>query len=222
KTIVHPAQLAAIIIEPVMGEGGFLPISAEFLVQLRALADRHGIVLILDEVQTGFGRTGRMFASERLGVAPDLMTVAKSIAGGLPLAGVVGRAKIMDSVPPGGVGGTFAGNPVSCAAALAAIAILEDLVARGRPDAIGQRIRERMLGLAKKVSIIREVRGLGAMQAIELAGGGTTKKLAAPRDRRPLLLSAGTSHHAIPFPGPLSISDEALEEGLAIFEHAVT
>jgi len=222
KTIVHPTQLAAIVIEPVMGEGGFLPIPAAFLAQLRSLADRHGIVLVLDEVQTGFGRTGRMFASERLGVVPDLMTVAKSIAGGLPLAGVVGRAKIMDSVPPGGVGGTFAGNPVSCAAALAAIAILEDLVARGRPDAIGQRIGERMHALSKKVPIIRDVRGLGAMQAIELAGADTTKILAAARDRGLLLLSAGTYNNVIRFLAPLSISDEALDEGLTIFEAAIT
>jgi 4-aminobutyrate aminotransferase/(S)-3-amino-2-methylpropionate transaminase len=230
KTIIHPTELAAVIIEPVLGEGGFVTAPASFLAALRALCDRHGIVFVADEVQTGFGRTGTMFACERLGVVPDLLTAAKSVAGGLPLGAVVGRAEVMSSVLPGGVGGTFAGNPIACAAALAAIAMLEELVKSGRPDAIGGRIADRLLALAGRFPLIGDVRGLGAMQAIELVRDRRSKEpadretgavLQAARDRGLLLLSAGTYGNVIRFLTPLSISDEALDEGLAILEEAL-
>jgi 4-aminobutyrate aminotransferase-like enzyme len=171
-----------------------------------------------------------MFACERLGVVPDLLTAAKSMAGGLPLAAVVGRASIMNSVGKGGVGSTFAGNPIACAAALESIGILERLVAAGRPDAIGERIRERMLRLQKELPRLGEVRGLGAMQAIELVRDPQTKApaadetravLAAARERGVLLLSAGTYGNVVRFLTPLSIADEVLDEGLAITEQAL-
>jgi 4-aminobutyrate aminotransferase/(S)-3-amino-2-methylpropionate transaminase len=230
KTMIQPGELAAVIIEPVLGEGGFIPAPASFLAALRTLCDRHGIVFVADEVQTGFGRTGTMFACERLGVVPDLLAAAKSIAGGLPLGAVVGRAEVMSAVGPGGVGGTFAGNPVACAAALGAVATLEELVKSGRPDAIGGRIADRLRSLASRLPLIGEVRGLGAMQAIELVRDRRSKEpadretaavLAAARDRGLLLLSAGTYGNVIRFLTPLSISDEALDEGLAILEEAL-
>ena len=137
KTLVRPDDLAAIIVEPILGEGGFVVPPTSFLQELRALSDRHGIVLILDEVQSGFGRAGTMFACERFGVEPDLITLAKSMGAGMPLAAVVGRAPLMDAIPPGGVGGTFAGNPVACAAALEAMAIIERTVRSGQAELLG-------------------------------------------------------------------------------------
>ena len=144
KTVVSPTDLAAIIIEPVLGEGGFVVPPPAFLHELRALADAHGIVLIIDEVQSGFGRTGKMFAIEHVGIEPDLMTLAKSMGAGTPLAAVVGRASLMDTIQPGGVGGTYGGNPVACAAALEAIRIIEGLVTSGRAAALGARLRARL------------------------------------------------------------------------------
>lgn len=226
-TIVRPAELAAVLIEPVLGEGGFVVPPVAFLAELRAFCDEHGIVLIADEIQSGFGRTGTLFACEGLGLRPDLVTVAKSIAGGLPLAGVVGRASIMDSVTPGGLGGTFAGNPVACAAALAAMELLEKEVRSGRPAAMGQKLHARLLQLARRCPLIGEVRGLGPMQAIELVREPSTKEpapaetaavIAKARDRGLLILSAGTYGNVIRFLAPLTISDEALDEGLSVLE----
>src|SRR5262249_10813921 len=145
KTIVRPEDLAAVILEPVLGEGGFLVPPREFVRELRAFCDHHGIVLIADEVQAGMGRTGAMFASQLLDLQPDLLTTAKSIAGGMPLSAVVGRATIMDRIQPGGTGGTFAGNPVACAAALASIQLLEREIAAGRPQAVGERAKAKLL-----------------------------------------------------------------------------
>ena len=230
QTIVAPTELAAIIVEPVLGEGGFIVPPREFLHELRALCDQYGIVLIADEIQTGFGRTGALFGCERHDLSPDLVTMAKSIAGGLPLAAVVGRALIMDAVPPGGLGGTFAGNPISCAAALTAIDILEREVAAGRPEAIGRRIAGRLQALAAELPLIGEVRGLGAMQAIELVHDRSTKEpaaaetalaIAAARANGVLLLSAGTYGNVIRFLAPLTITDDALDEGLAVVEQAL-
>jgi 4-aminobutyrate aminotransferase/(S)-3-amino-2-methylpropionate transaminase len=230
QTLVRPQDLAAVIVEPVLGEGGFLVPPPPFVAELRALCDRHGIVLIADEVQSGFGRAGTMFASERLDLRPDLMTAAKSIAGGLPLAAVVGRATIMDAIPPGGVGGTFAGNPVACAAALAALAVLEAEVAGGRPEAIGRRIQERMQAVARDVALVGDVRGLGAMQAIELvrdratrepAASETQQVIAEARARGVLLLSAGTYGNVVRFLPPLTAPDALLDEGLAAIEEAL-
>ena len=230
KTLVRPEDLAAVILEPVLGEGGFLVPPAAFIAELRAFCDRHGIVLIADEIQSGFGRTGTMFASERLDLRPDLMTVAKSIAGGLPLAAVVGRATIMDSIPPGGTGGTFGGNPVACAAALAAIALLEAEIESGRPEALGRRIQERMQAIARELTLIGDVRGLGAMQAIELVRDRSTREpapadaqrvIAEARARGVLLLSAGTYGNVVRFLLPLTAPDDLLEEGLAVIEVAL-
>jgi 4-aminobutyrate aminotransferase/(S)-3-amino-2-methylpropionate transaminase len=229
-TLVRPEDLAAVILEPVLGEGGFLVPPPAFVAELRALCDRHGIVLVADEVQTGFGRTGTMFASERLDLRPDLITAAKSIAGGLPLAAVVGRAAIMDAIPPGGVGGTFAGNPVACAGALAALRVLEAEVAAGRPEAAGRLIRQRMEALARAVDLIGDVRGLGAMQAIELvrdrgtrepAPAETREVIAEARARGVLLLGAGTYGNVVRFLVPLTVPDDLLEEGLAVIEEVL-
>jgi 4-aminobutyrate aminotransferase/(S)-3-amino-2-methylpropionate transaminase len=230
ETLVRPRDLAAVIVEPVLGEGGFLVAPPDFVAELRAFCDRNGVVLIADEVQTGFGRTGAMFASERLGLRPDLVTAAKSIAGGLPLAAVVGRAPIMDAVPPGGVGSTFAGNPVACAAALEVLALLEGEIARGRPEAIGRRIGDRMRAVAREVELLGEVRGLGAMQAIELVRDRATREPAAEaarqviaeaRARGVLLLGAGTAGNVVRFLAPLTVPDDLLEEGLAAVEAAL-
>jgi 4-aminobutyrate aminotransferase/(S)-3-amino-2-methylpropionate transaminase len=231
QTIVDPADLAAVIIEPVLGEGGFITPPREFWPQLREFCDRYGVVLILDEVQTGFGRTGTMFACEQLGVAPDLMTVAKSIAAGLPLSAVVGRAAVMDSVGRGGVGGTYGGNPIACHAAIAAMRILEtEVVGNGRAALLGRIVSDRLSSLAVRHHLIGEVRGLGAMQAIELvrdrmslepAAAETHAVIAAARDRGLLLLSAGTFGNVIRLLMPLTIADGVLDEGLAILEEAM-
>jgi 4-aminobutyrate aminotransferase / (S)-3-amino-2-methylpropionate transaminase / 5-aminovalerate transaminase len=230
KTVVRPQDLAAVIIEPVLGEGGFLAAPPAFLQELRAFCDKYGIVFIADEVQTGFARTGEMFACEALGVVPDLMCVAKSIAGGMPLAAVVGKASIVDQVGVGGLGGTYAGNPVSCAAALAAIAVIESQGLVARAAALGSRLRTRLSAMAEKLPLIGEVRGVGAMVAIELVRDRKTREpadketqaaIAWARDRGLLLLGAGTYGNVIRFLMPLTISDAELDEGLAIVEAAL-
>ena len=227
---IRPEELAAVILEPVQGEGGFVVPPTAFLTELRAFCDRHKIVLIADEVQTGVGRTGTVFASQQLDFVPDLTTVAKSIAGGLPLSAVVGRASIFDSVHVGGLGGTFAGNPVSCAAALATLSILEAEIAAGRPQALGEKLRARLLTWQKKHALVGDVRGLGAMQAMELVRDPTTKTpadtetkalITAARERGVLLLSAGTYGNVIRFLMPLTIDDATLNEGLDVVEAAL-
>jgi 4-aminobutyrate aminotransferase/(S)-3-amino-2-methylpropionate transaminase len=227
---VRPEELAAVILEPVQGEGGFVVPPVAFFQELRAFCDKHKIVLIADEVQTGVGRTGTVFASEQLGFTPDLTTVAKSIAGGLPLSAVVGRAAIFDSVHVGGLGGTFAGNPVSCAAALATLSILEAEIAAGRPKALGEKLRARMLGWQKKHAVVGDVRGLGSMMAMELVRDPKTKTpadtetkalIAKARDNGVLLLSAGTYGNVVRFLMPLTIEDAVLNEGLDVVEAAL-
>ncbi|MDP2345664.1 MAG: 4-aminobutyrate--2-oxoglutarate transaminase [Deltaproteobacteria bacterium] len=227
---VRPEELAAVILEPVQGEGGFVVPPVAFFQELRAFCDKHKIVLIADEVQTGIGRTGTVFASEQLGFVPDLTTVAKSIAGGLPLSAVVGRAAIFDSVHVGGLGGTFAGNPVSCAAALATLAILEAEIAAGRPKALGEKLRARMNTWQKKHAVVGDVRGLGAMMAMELVRDPKTKTpadtetkalIAKARDKGVLLLSAGTFGNVVRFLMPLTIEDAVLNEGLDVVEAAL-
>jgi 4-aminobutyrate aminotransferase/(S)-3-amino-2-methylpropionate transaminase len=230
KTAVRPEDLAAVIFEPVLGEGGFLAAPPEFVREARAFCDRYGIVLVADEIQSGMARTGTMFASEQLGLEPDLMTIAKSIAGGLPLAAVVGRASIMNAVPPGGVGGTFGGNPIACAAALASIAILESAVRAGRPAAVGVRTRARLDAWQRELPIVGAIRGLGAMLAVELvrdrrartpADAETRAVIAYARDRGVLLLPAGTYGNVVRFLFPLTITDEELDEGLDVVEDAL-
>jgi 4-aminobutyrate aminotransferase / (S)-3-amino-2-methylpropionate transaminase / 5-aminovalerate transaminase len=211
--VIAPDRVAAFIVEPVLGEGGFVPAPAEFLPALRGIADTHGIVLIADEIQTGFGRTGTFFACEQFGVEPDLLTVAKSIGGGLPLAGVVGKAEIMDAPAPGGLGGTFAGNPVACAAALEIFEIMDDaFLARAR--AIGRKIAAALQVLQGEFAQIEDVRGLGAMQAMELSSGAPAIVEAA-RERGLLLLLAG-QRDVIRIIVPLVIGDVELDEGLEI------
>lgn len=225
KNDVEPERVAAFIIEPVQGEGGFYVAPAEFISGLKALADRHGILLIADEVQTGAGRTGTWFACEQWPVAPDLITTAKSLAGGFPLAGVVGRAEVMDAPAPGGLGGTYAGSPVSCAAALAVFEAFEKEHLLARSRAIGALLLTRLQEMAEKQPAIGDVRGLGAMVAMELFEGGEVdrpdaalaKKVVAEAARRGLiLLSCGTYGNVIRILVPLTASDELLEEGLTI------
>ena len=230
ETHVPAAHIAAIVIEPQLGEGGFVPAPRAYMEGLRAICDRHEIVLVADEVQTGFGRTGRMFAMEHFGVEPDLMTVAKSIAAGLPLSGVIGRAEIMDGAHPGAIGGTYIGNPVAQAAALAVLGVFEeeDLVARA--ELIGERMRERMLGWQRRWPVIGDVRGLGAMLAIELVEDPATKEPAphltaavidAALHRGLILLKAGVHANCIRVLCPLTIEDAVLDEALEVWEDAL-
>jgi 4-aminobutyrate aminotransferase/(S)-3-amino-2-methylpropionate transaminase len=215
---VAPSRVAALIVEPVLGEGGFVPAPMAFLLRLRSIADAHGIVLIADEVQTGFGRTGTMFACEHYGIEPDLITVAKSLAGGLPLAAVVGKAEIMDAPEPGGLGGTFAGNPIACAAALEVLEIMDDaFLARAR--AIGKRIAAALHALKDEFSQVGDVRGLGAMMAMELPAKAP-EVVAAARERGLLLLLAG-HRDVIRVLVPLVVGDDELDEGLAILRAAM-
>jgi 4-aminobutyrate aminotransferase/(S)-3-amino-2-methylpropionate transaminase len=229
-THVAAEDVAAIVFEPQLGEGGFVPAPPEFVQGLRRICDAHGIVLIADEVQTGFGRTGRMFAMEHFGVEPDLMVVAKSIAAGLPLSGVVGRAALMDAPHEGALGGTYVGNPVALAAGLAVLDVFEeeDLVARGA--VVGETIRARMLAWQERYPQIGDVRGLGAMLAIELVRDPQTKEPAAPlaaaivsaaAERGLLLLTAGTYGNCIRVLCPLVIGDAELEEALGVWEEAL-
>jgi 4-aminobutyrate aminotransferase/(S)-3-amino-2-methylpropionate transaminase len=228
--VVAPETVAAIVMEPVLGEGGFVPAPPSFVEGVRAICDREGIVFVADEVQTGFGRTGRMFAMEHFAVEPDLITVAKSIAAGLPLSGVLGKAEIMDAPAEGGVGGTYVGNPVAQAAALAVLDVFEDeqLVERGRR--IGDTIRGRMLAWQERFPAIGDVRGLGAMLAIELvedlaskapAPGLATRIAAEAAQRGLLLLKAGVHGNCIRVLCPLTIEDGELDEALAAWEEAL-
>lgn len=215
---VAPDRVAAIIIEPVLGEGGFMPAPAEFLRALRRLTTERGIVLVADEIQSGFGRTGRFFACEHYGLEPDLITVAKSFGGGLPLAAVVGKAEMMDAPQPGGLGGTFAGNPVACAAAMAVFEIMDEAFLE-RARAIGARIERALRGLHAHYKEIDDVRGLGAMMAMELASGAAAIVEAARR--RGLLLLLAGDHNVVRILVPLVIGDAELDEGLAILSDAV-
>jgi 4-aminobutyrate aminotransferase/(S)-3-amino-2-methylpropionate transaminase len=227
---VPAERIAAIVFEPQLGEGGFVPAPAEFVEGLRAICDAHGIVLVADEVQTGFGRTGRMFAMEHFDVEPDLITVAKSIAAGLPLSGVIGRAEIMDGAHAGAIGGTYIGNPVAQAAALAVLDVFaeEDLV--GRANVVGERIRERMLAWQERWAEIGDVRGLGAMLAIELVRDPETKEPApelaaatidAALKRGLILLRSGLYGNCIRELCPLTIEDAVLDEALDAWEDAL-
>ena len=229
-TQVAAETVAAIVVEPVQGEAGFLPAPQEFMDGLRRICDREGILLVADEVQTGFGRTGRMFAMEHYGVEPDLMTVAKSIAGGLPLSGVVGKAEIMDSLWDNAVGGTYVGNPVAIAAAVAVLDVFEEEALVERAQRIGETIRARMLAWQERFDAIGDVRGLGAMLAIEYVEDRGTKKPAPAVASRVaeeavarglLLLQAGIHSNCNRVLCPLVITDAELEEGLAAWEEAL-
>ncbi|MBC7347640.1 MAG: aminotransferase class III-fold pyridoxal phosphate-dependent enzyme, partial [Clostridia bacterium] len=224
-------KIAAVVVEVVQGEGGFIVCPKDFLLGLKELCKQYGIVYIVDEIQTGFGRTGRMFASEHYGLEPDLMALAKSIAAGLPLSAVVGRAEIMDAPAPGEVGGTYGGNPVSCAAALAAIdkVSADDLPARARH--IGQVMLERLTALKEKYPLVGDVRGLGAMVGMELVRDRKTKEPATAQTseiisrcaaKGLITLKAGIYDNVVRFLVPLVVTDEQLEWGLAVLESVVS
>ena len=224
-----PSRIAAIIIEPVQGEGGFHPAPPELMRGLRAICDEHGIVLIADEVQTGFGRTGRMFAMEHYDVRPDLICVAKSLAGGLPLSGVIGKASIMDAADPGGLGGTYAGNPLSCVAALAVLDVIEQENLIERSCEIGRRIERAIRGFGKRNDLmpISMPRGQGAMIAFDIVSERGSNDPDAPATKRVvrraheeglILLSCGVNFNTIRVLVPLTCSDAMLDEGLGILE----
>jgi len=225
KSDVEPSRIAAMIIEPVQGEGGFYPAPAGFLQALRALCDEHGIVLIIDEIQTGFGRTGTLFASEQAGVEPDLMPVAKSLAGGFPLSGVVGKAEIMDSVAPGGLGGTYGGSALGCAAGLAVLDVIEDEDLCAKSLAIGKQIRAWAEALQAENNCIGHIRTTGAMAAIELVKEGVADSPDADLARAiaahaveggVILLTCGVRGNVIRFLPPLTIEPELLAEALEV------
>jgi len=229
---IGPDNVAAIIIEPVQGEGGFHPAPRELLESLREICDRHGILLIADEVQTGFARTGRMFGIEHSGVKPDLMTVAKSLAGGFPLSGVVGRAEIMDAAEPGGLGGTYAGNPLACAAALAVMDVIAEEKLIERANILGERIKARLDTISRRNDTvpIAAIRGPGAMVAFDIVTevGGSEPDAAATRrvtqaaiESGLVLLSCGVYANTIRILNPLTIPDDVLEEGLGLLEGAL-
>jgi 4-aminobutyrate aminotransferase / (S)-3-amino-2-methylpropionate transaminase / 5-aminovalerate transaminase len=228
QTLVAAEDVAAIVFEPVQGEGGFIPATEEFVRGLRSICDEHGIVLVCDEVQSGFARTGRFFAIEHFGVEPDLITVAKSIAMGIPLSGVLGKAEIMDAPVAGGVGGTFVGNPVAQAAALAVLDVIEDEGLVDRSAAIGETMRARMDSWQARWPQIGDVRGLGAMIAIELVGedktpatGLASRVVEEALARGLLLLKAGVAGNCIRVLVPLVISDAELDEALQVWESAL-
>jgi 4-aminobutyrate aminotransferase/(S)-3-amino-2-methylpropionate transaminase len=230
STQVAAETVAAIVVEAVQGEGGFIPAPPAFMEGLRAICDREGIVLVVDEVQTGFGRTGRMFAVEHYGIEPDLITVAKSIAAGLPLSGVVGKAEIMDALWDNAVGGTYVGNPVALAAAVAVLHVFEEEGLVERAQRIGDTIRARMLGWQERFEAIGDVRGLGAMLAVEYVEDRETKAPAPGIASRVaeeaavrglLLLKAGVHSNCNRVLCPLVITDAELDEGLAAWEEAL-
>lgn len=225
KNDAQPGDIAAIILEPVQGEGGFYAAPKEFMVRLRKLCDDHGILLIADEVQSGAGRTGTFFAMEQMGVDADLVTFAKSIAGGFPLSGVTGRATVMDSVGAGGLGGTYAGNPLACAAALAVIDAFEEEKLLDRSKAVGEQLTAGLKAIAAKHKTIVDVRGLGAMIAVELGEDGDVHKpngalasqiVVRAREKNLIMLSCGTYGNVLRILVPLTVSDEDLQRGLSI------
>ncbi len=225
KSDIEPTGVAAIIIEPVQGEGGFYPAPPGFLRQVRDICDTHDIVMIADEIQTGFGRTGKMFAVEHAGVEPDLMTIAKGLAGGFPLAGVVGKAEVMDSVPPGGLGGTFGGSPIGCAAGHAVLDVIEKEDLCNKALAIGEQVRHWAEVLQQETSCVGDIRITGAMCAIELVENNDancpaaelTKAIAAEAAiQGVILLTCGVRGNVIRFLPPLTIENALLTEALAI------
>jgi 4-aminobutyrate aminotransferase len=229
KADIEPSRVAAIVFEPVQGEGGFNVIQPEAVRWLRELCDEHGIVLIADEVQTGFGRTGRMFAMEHFGVVPDLMTIAKSLAAGVPLSAVTGRAEIMDAPAPGGLGGTYAGNPLAVAAAHAVIDVMQAEKLPERGAKLGDRLQAVLNELRATTPEIADVRGLGAMVAVEFNRPGSdepdaefTKKVQAEAlKRRLILLSCGVNANVIRFLFPLTVTEPIFDEALTILRESM-
>ena len=230
STEVMPEHVAAVVIEPELGEGGFIPAPAAFLQRLRAITQRHGIVLVADEVQSGFGRTGKMFGYQHAAIEPDLVVMAKSLAAGLPLSAVVGKTPIMDAPLPGGLGGTYGGNPLACASALAVLDVFETEGLAARGAAIGDQMRAALLRLQARVPAIGDVRGLGAMLAIELVADPASKApdaelaqriIDAARDRGLLLLKCGPHKNVVRLLPPLTASPEEIASGVERLEAAV-
>jgi len=227
KRVVAAESVAAIIVEPVLGEGGFVSPPADYLPALQKLCRAHGILLIADEVQTGFGRTGKMFTCEHSGIEPDLLVTAKSLGGGLPIAGVTGRAEIMDHNGPGAIGGTFGGSPVACEAALAAIAILERDRLCERAMTLGERFRGRARAWQARCPLVGDIRGIGAMQAIELVKDAASRAPATDETKRlvrhcyergVILVTAGTHGNIVRLLMPLVITDDEFDEALGVIE----
>jgi 4-aminobutyrate aminotransferase len=228
KADIEPEQVAALIVEPVQGEGGFYVMPTEFLRALRQICDRHGIVLIADEIQTGFARTGKMFAMQHHDVLPDLMTMAKSLAGGMPLSAVCGRAEIMDAPAPGGLGGTYAANPLAIASAHAVLDVIADEQLCARAERLGTRLHARLQALRFTVPAISDVRGLGAMVAVEFADAAgapdsafTKRVQQRAQEAGLLLLTCGVYGNVIRFLFPLTIEEAIFDEGLNILSHAL-
>jgi len=220
-------DVAAVILEPIQGEGGYVMPPGEFFGALSVFCRERGIVMIADEIQSGFGRTGTFFASERLGFVPHLITFGKSIANGLPLAGLLGRAEVMDGLAPGGLGGTYGGNPVACAAAEAVLDVIEDEQLLARAESIGAWIEARTRDYTTRFSLVGDVRITGAMAALELVTDQETKVpataeclafMTACRERGLLVVPAGPNRNVIRFLGPLTLTDEELDEGFSIIE----
>ncbi len=230
KRVVASEDVAAVIAEPVLGEGGFVAPPPEFFPTLIDICHKHGVLFIADEVQTGFGRTGALFACERYGIEPDLIVTAKSLGGGLPIAAVTGRAEIMDAPSPGGLGGTFAGNPLSCAAALAVLDLFEHGNLLSRANALGSHFQRRAREWQKRWPVIGDIRGLGAMQAIELihatghrepASAETKQIIKHCYENGLIALSAGSYSNCIRILAPLVITDAQMDEGLDVLENAI-
>ncbi|MDQ3248363.1 MAG: aspartate aminotransferase family protein, partial [Chloroflexota bacterium] len=229
-THVDPSAVAAIIIEPVQGEGGFIPAAFAYMRRLRTLCDKHNIVLIVDEVQSGFARTGRMFAFEHSGIEPDLVVMAKSLGAGMPIAAVTGRAEIIDAPHTGGLGSTYGGNPLACVAALKTLDFIQENDLPGRAEQIGELMLGRMHHWQQRFDLIGDVRGLGAMVAIEFVAGkgDKTPNTAAPLKvveeaykRGLMLIRAGLYSNCVRTLVPLTITDAELEEGLDVLEAAI-
>jgi 4-aminobutyrate aminotransferase/(S)-3-amino-2-methylpropionate transaminase len=228
---IDPSHIAAIVIEPVQGEGGFVPAPPRFLQRIRELCTQHGIVMICDEIQCGFGRTGRLFAVENYGVVPDLMTTAKSLAAGMPLAAVTGRAEMMDAPHPGGLGGTYSGNPLACAAAVQAIKIISDPAFLARARVVGESIRGHLLQIQAECPFVGDVRGLGPMLVMEFVTDRQSK-MPTPADipmrisqetlkRGLITIRSGLYSNCLRFLPPLNISDEVIDEAMAIVRESV-
>ena len=226
---VDPSDVAAIVIEPVQGEGGYIPTPSRFLKRIRELCDEHGMLMIADEIQSGFGRTGKLFAVEHYDIVPDLLVTGKSIASGMPLAAVTGSEEIMRSPQPGGMGGTYSGNPLACVAALETIKTIAEPSFLARAEAVGERIKGHLKRIAAQTPLIGDIRGLGPMLAVELVTD-QARKTPAPDitirlrqealQRGLIVLPAGLHFNCVRFLPPLIISDVMIDEGMAVLEQA--
>ncbi len=227
---VDPSAVAAIVIETVQGEGGFIPVPPRFLQRIRELCTQHGIVMVSDEVQCGFGRTGKMFAVEHYGIVPDLIVTAKSIAAGMPLSAVTGRAEMMDAPHPGGLGGTYSGNPIACAAAIETIKLIRQPEFLARAEAVGARMRQHLISLDRESTLVDDVRGLGPMLLMELVTNPLSKNPAPQQTleiineslkRGLVAIRAGLYSNCVRFLPPLDITDEQIDEGMTVIADAV-